>query len=95
MRDIESDTYFLRLAFRCRKALQECFELRAQVEFRRLAEEFTANADALARTGTTTTATEPTPTRTSVSLDDVHRSPSSTRDYAGWSWWWWSLKKLT
>jgi hypothetical protein len=42
MRDIESDTYFLRLAARCRRASQECFELRAQEEFR-------AKADALAR----------------------------------------------
>ena len=41
--------YFRDLAVRCRKASQECFELRAKEEFRKLAEEFTAKADALAR----------------------------------------------
>jgi hypothetical protein len=49
MRDIESDTYFLRLALHCREASTQCFELRAQQEFRKLAEEFSAKADALAR----------------------------------------------
>jgi hypothetical protein len=50
MPDIASDmVYFRHLAVRCRKASQECFELRAQEEFRKLAEEFTAKADALAR----------------------------------------------
>jgi hypothetical protein len=50
MHDSESEMiYFRRMAVRCRKASQECFEARAQEEFRRLAEEFTAKADALAR----------------------------------------------
>jgi hypothetical protein len=50
MSDFESDmVYFRRLAVRCHKASQECFELRAKEEFRRLAEEFTVRADELAR----------------------------------------------
>jgi hypothetical protein len=50
MPDITSDVvYFRHLAVRCRKASQECFELRAKEEFRKLAEEFTAKADSLAR----------------------------------------------
>jgi hypothetical protein len=50
MADITSEVvYFRHLAVRCRKASQECFEPRAQEEFRKLAEEFTAKADALAR----------------------------------------------
>jgi hypothetical protein len=50
MTDITSDmVYFRHLAVRCHKASQECFELRAQEEFRKLAEEFTAKADALTR----------------------------------------------
>jgi hypothetical protein len=49
MSDFESEMVYLRrLAVRCRKASRECFELRAQEEFRKLAEEFTAKADELA-----------------------------------------------
>jgi hypothetical protein len=51
MRNTENElVYFRRLAVRCRIASQECFERRAQEEFRKLAEEFTAKADELART---------------------------------------------
>jgi len=50
MRDLESEiVYFRRLAVRCRRASQECFETSAREEFRALAEEFTAKADALAQ----------------------------------------------
>jgi hypothetical protein len=49
MRDIESDTYFLSLAIRCRKASMNCGDILAQQELRKLAEEFTAKADELAR----------------------------------------------
>jgi hypothetical protein len=51
MRNTESEmVYFRRLAVRCRRASQECFEPRAQEEFRKLAEEFAGKADELART---------------------------------------------
>jgi len=50
MRDLESEiVYFRRLAVRCRRASQECFETSAREEFRALAEEFTGKADALAQ----------------------------------------------
>ena len=50
IRDLESEiVYFRRLAVRCRRASQECFESSAREEFRALAEEFTAKADALAQ----------------------------------------------
>jgi len=49
MRLIESDTYFLSLAIRCRKASMSCGEVLARQEFRKLAEEFTAKADEIAR----------------------------------------------
>jgi len=42
--------YFRRLAVRCRMAAQQCFEQRSEEEFRKLADEFTARADGLART---------------------------------------------
>jgi hypothetical protein len=49
MRDIESVTYFRRLAVRCLTASRDCFELRAKEEFHKLAEEFTAKADEVER----------------------------------------------
>jgi hypothetical protein len=50
MRNTENEiVYFRRLAVRYRMASQECFERRAREEFRKLAEEFTAKADELAR----------------------------------------------
>ena len=50
MPNITTDmVYFRELAVRCRKASYECFELRAKEESRKLAEEFRAKADALAR----------------------------------------------
>jgi hypothetical protein len=39
--------YFRDLASRCRKASQDCFDLFAKEEFRRLANEFHAKADEL------------------------------------------------
>jgi hypothetical protein len=49
MHEIESGTYFRRLAVRCLTASRDSYELRAKEEFRKLAEEFAAKADELER----------------------------------------------
>jgi hypothetical protein len=49
MADIETAIYFRRLAARCMTLAQDCLELRAKEELRKLADELAAEADTLER----------------------------------------------